>query len=317
MFKVRFLIFGLCAFLPVITLHEYERRSLASASIKGHATAQDVQIPAEVRSLRPNYPYSVIPGGVYSPAELRAAIQKDLLVRQHYAGFNFHSVQLVKLTTDQYQYASFRLKNRIFWTYKKLLIPKGEILVTDGTNYARTRCGNRLSDVPKGDTTIFQPSERLLSLPPFSPELLPQLPLAEVRPTPESLLLPFQAPRAALFFPTAAAPPPNVFVKWPPLEQSAVRGPRFSASVCHDSAPSKSSRKSRQCSCHFWSSTHDTARCPGSSRTRNAFALRPWAACLGSATAQDVSLDGDSQVVCYVGSTNSSTFTEYKADLPS
>jgi hypothetical protein len=220
MFKVRFLIFGLCAFLPVITLHEYERRSLASASIKGHATAQDVQIPAEVRSLRPNYPYSVIPGGVYSPAELRAAIQKDLLVRQHYAGFNFHSVQLVKLTTDQYQYASFRLKNRIFWTYKKLLIPKGEILVTDGTNYARTRCGNRLSDVPKGDTTIFQPAERLLSLPPFSPELLPQLPLAEVRPTPESLLLPFQAPRAALFFPTAAAPPLNVFVKWPPLEQS-------------------------------------------------------------------------------------------------
>jgi PEP-CTERM motif len=225
MFKVRFLIFGLCAFLPVITLHEYERRSLASASIKGHATAQGVQIPADVRSLRPNYPYSVIPEGVYSPAELRAAIQKDPLVRQHYADFNFHSVQLVKLTKDQYQYASFRLKNRIFWTYKKLLIPKGEILVTDGTNYARTRCGNRLSDVPKGDTTIFQPADRLLSLPPFSPELLPQLTPAEARSTPQSPLLPFQAPRAALFFPATAIPPLNAFANWPPLEQSPLAVP--------------------------------------------------------------------------------------------
>jgi hypothetical protein len=219
MFKLRFLIFGICAFVPVITLHEYERRSLASASIRGHSTAQEVQIPAEVRSLRPNYPYSVIPGGVYSPAELRAAIQKDPLVRQHYADFNLHSAQLVKLTKDQYQYASFRLRNRIFWTYKKLLIPKGEVLVTDGSNYARTRCGNRLSDVPKGDTTILQPADRLLSLPPFSHELLSQLPLAELRTTPGSLLLPFQAPRAALFFPTAATPPLNAFVKWPPLEQ--------------------------------------------------------------------------------------------------
>jgi hypothetical protein len=225
MFKVRFLIFGFCAFLPVIALHEYERHSLASASLNGHATTREVQIPAQVRSLRPNYPYSVIPGGVYSPAELRAAMQNDPLVREHYADFNLHSAQLVKLTNDQYQYASFRLRNRIFWTYKKLLIPKGEVLITDGTNYARTRCGNRLSDVPKGNTTMLQPADQLLSLPPFSPELLPQLSLAETRPMPEGPVLPFEVPRAALFLPTAVAPLLNASANWPSLQQAPLAVP--------------------------------------------------------------------------------------------
>jgi hypothetical protein len=225
MFKLRFLIFGLCAFLPVLALHEYERRSHASASIKGHVTAREARIPAEVRSLRPNYPYSVIPGGIYSPAELRAAIQKDPLIREHYADFNLNSAQLVKLTNDQYQYASFRLRNRIFWTYKKLLIPKGDVLITDGTNYARTRCGNRLSDVPKGNTTVLQPADRLLSLPPFSLELFPQLSLADLRPPPETPVLPFQAPRAALFLPTAIMPPLNASANWPPLQQVSLALP--------------------------------------------------------------------------------------------
>jgi PEP-CTERM motif len=117
------------------------------------------------------------------------------------------------------------LRNRIFWTYKKILIPKGEVLITDGTNYARTRCGNRLSDVPKGNTTILQPSDRLLSLPPFSPELLPQLGLAEVRPAPEASVLPFEAPRAGLFLPTAVTPPLNAFANWPPLQQTPLAVP--------------------------------------------------------------------------------------------
>src|SRR5690242_21911627 len=109
MFKPRLLIFGLCAFVPVIALHEYERRSLESHSIKRHVSTQGAVIPPVVRALRPNYPYSVVPGGVYSPDELRAATKKDSLVREHYSDFNVHSARLVKLTEDQYQYASFRL----------------------------------------------------------------------------------------------------------------------------------------------------------------------------------------------------------------
>lgn len=220
MFKWRYLIFALLAFLPVIALHEYERRSLRSDSLQAHVTAKGVAIPPAVRSLRPNYPYSVVPGGVYSPAELRAAIQRDPLVREHYVHFNLRSAQLVKLTDDQYQYASFRVGNRIFWTHKKLLIPKGEVLVTDGSNYARTRCGNRLSDLPNADTTLLQPPERLLSLPPFSLEQLPQL-IADAPPVPEVPAAMFDTTRLTPFLPTAVDPPLKTPMSWPPLEQSS------------------------------------------------------------------------------------------------
>src|SRR5205823_6610337 len=145
--------------------------------------------------LRPTYPYSVVPGGVYSLAELRAAIQKDALVREHYADFNLRSGQLIKLIDDRYEYASFRLGSRIFWTTKKLRIPKGEVLLTDGSNYARTRCGNRLSDLPNPNTTPLQPPERLLSLPPFSPELPSELTFAEAPPVPEIPAVAFETPR--------------------------------------------------------------------------------------------------------------------------
>jgi PEP-CTERM motif len=219
MFKLRLLIFGLCAFVPVIALHEYERRSLESHSIKRHVSTQGAVIPPVVRALRPNYPYSVVPGGVYSPDELRGATKKDSLVREHYSDFNVHSARLVKLTEDQYQYASFRLGNRIFWTRNKLRIPKGEVLVTDGNSYARTRCGNRLSDVPNGNTTSLQPPDRLLSLPPFSPELVPEISFAEPPSMPELLVVPLEPPQLALFLPLVPTIPLQTGANWPPVKQ--------------------------------------------------------------------------------------------------
>jgi hypothetical protein len=219
MFKLRFLIFGFCAFLPVIALHEYQRRSLTSHSIKANVTTQGAVIPPALRSLRPNYPYSVVPGGVYSTDELRAAIQKDSLVREHYSDFDLRSARLLKLTEDQYEYASFRLGNRIFWTRNKLRIPKGEVLVSDGNSYARTRCGNRLSDVPNSNTTSLQPPDHLLSLPPFSPELVPQLSFSDPPPTPDAPVLPLKPPQLGLFLPTAVAPPLQTAANWPPLQR--------------------------------------------------------------------------------------------------
>ena len=219
MFKLRLLIFGLCAFVPVIALHEYERRSLASHSIKAHVSTQGAVIPPVLRALRPNYPYSVVPGGVYSPDELRGATKKDSLVREHYSDFNTHAARLVKLTEDQYQYASFRLGNRIFWTRNKLRIPKGEVLVTDGNSYARTRCGNRLSDVPNSNTTLLQPPDRLLSLPPFSPALVPEIGFADPPRMPERPVLPLGTPQLALFIPVVPAPPLQRAANWPPLQQ--------------------------------------------------------------------------------------------------
>jgi PEP-CTERM motif len=235
MFKRRFLIFGLFAVMPVIALHLYVHRSHGSESIQKHSSKQGAVIPPAVRSLRPHYPYSVVPGGLYGPAELRAVTQKDALVRDHYADFNVNAAQLVKLTDDQYQYVSFRLGNKIFWTNKKLRIPKGEILLTDGNNYARTRCGNRLSAVPKGNTTPRQPAEALLSLPPFRPEELPQLSLAQPAP-----VLPFDGSQAPPFVPPALRRVDKGPESWAPLQvppgMVPIAAPPYAATPHHSVA---------------------------------------------------------------------------------
>lgn len=150
----------------VIRLFRPNESSFSPDSIQ--IIKEQARIPATVRSLRPVYPYSVIPGGVYAAGELKAAVQKDNAVRDHYAGFNTGQVQFVTLGCDCYRYVSFRQGNQIYWTRKKLRIPKGEVLFTDGVNYARTRCGNRLADQPDlGRISILEPPAEVLSPPPF------------------------------------------------------------------------------------------------------------------------------------------------------
>jgi hypothetical protein len=49
-------------------------------------------------------------------------------------------------------YVSYRKANRVYWTSKKHRVCKGEAILTDGKNMARTRCGNRLSVAPQQPT---------------------------------------------------------------------------------------------------------------------------------------------------------------------
>lgn len=144
-------------------------------------------MPAYIRSLRPNYPYSVIPGGAYTPAELRYINTKDDVVRAHYADFDLKSAHMVRLTADRYEYVSYRIKNRVYWTAKKLRIPEGEYLLTDGVHYARSRCGNRLSSEAPGQISSQEPVPALLSPPPFQPGSFSNIDLTPVpwaQPTP-------------------------------------------------------------------------------------------------------------------------------------
>jgi hypothetical protein len=147
--------------------------------LSGHTTAAKDRPAALVRSLRPNYPYSVIAGGVFSQRELSYAGNKDPVVRAHYADFNVKQAKLVQLTEDRFQYVSYRIKNQVYWTRKKLRIPKGELLWSDGLSYARARCGNRLSSDPVQPVSPKDPSEALLSMPPVQPDMLPKLSFVE------------------------------------------------------------------------------------------------------------------------------------------
>lgn len=204
----RFLMVAVCAVISAFSIHVIVRALRQTEAITHHALAPGAVVPAAERALRPNYPYSVIPGGAYSPAELRFTVQRDPLVSKHYSDFDVNSARLMVLTAERYQYASYRLKDHIFWTNHRLRIPKGEVLLTDGENFARTRCGNRLSNTPRAETTPLQPSDALLSLPPFRPELLAKGPIELASAPPlgelaqEHPVLPFESPRLAPYLPS-------------------------------------------------------------------------------------------------------------------
>jgi hypothetical protein len=171
--------------LSLLTPVAYRRWRLAGfsgASLAKSTLRSAERPPAYVRSLRPEYPYSVIPGGAYSPEELRQANVKDEVVRAHYADFNLKAAWVVKLTADRYEYASYRLRNQIYWTAKRLRIPQGESLLTDGVHFARARCGNRLSEEPRTEISAGEPPASLLSPPEFRPGLAADLQLGQGAP---------------------------------------------------------------------------------------------------------------------------------------
>ena len=109
---------------------------------------------------RPVYPYSVIPGGVETVKELRKAISNDLTVSQHYAGFRLAKARIIRLSDAREAYVAYRKDNQIYWTKRKLTLPAGETLITDGTQQARTRCGNRISYIPQTPVSAIDPPEK-------------------------------------------------------------------------------------------------------------------------------------------------------------
>jgi hypothetical protein len=196
----RFLVIAFCAFAAALSLTVGVRRFATFGSLAGHIIPAAPEISPLVRSLRPSYPYSVIAGGAYSAAELHYANQTDAVVRAHYATFNMKLAHTVQLTSDRFQYASYRMKDQIFWTRKKLRIRKGEYLLTDGVAFARTRCGNRLSETPQDPVSPQEPAAALLSMPPIRPEMLPALELAQAPPSGEVAEV---APRLAPVLPNS------------------------------------------------------------------------------------------------------------------
>jgi len=121
------------------------------------------------------YPYSIIPGGAHSQEELAANVRADDVVAAHYADFNVDKARVFRATETLYAHVSYRLKNKVYWTSKKLKIPAGETLITDGTCIARTRCGNRVSAEPQEPTSPDEPITEAFDVPQVAGLELPQL----------------------------------------------------------------------------------------------------------------------------------------------
>jgi hypothetical protein len=113
----------------------------------------------DARPVRRVYPYSVIPGGVYSKAELQAALDSDAVVTRHYASFRWASARPVELTVGRRAYVSYRTGDSIYWTRRPVRLAKGEMLLSDGESAVRARCGNRISQTPQQPTNPAEPSQ--------------------------------------------------------------------------------------------------------------------------------------------------------------
>ena len=111
------------------------------------------------------YPYSVIPGGVRSREELAAQISSDPVVADHYKNFNLAEARMVRAEEARMMYVSYRLRNKVYWTAKKVSIPEGEALVTDGKCEARARCGNQVSAAPQAPISEEEPIIESFDLP--------------------------------------------------------------------------------------------------------------------------------------------------------
>ena len=111
------------------------------------------------------YPYSVVPGGLKDASDLRYAALRDYVVRQHYAHFNFANARLLRATEAREVYLSYRIRNTVFWTRKKVRLHPGELLLTDGKITARARCGNQISDAAKPEVSDEEPAVDVLDQP--------------------------------------------------------------------------------------------------------------------------------------------------------
>jgi hypothetical protein len=125
-------------------------------------TAAQVEAQEKTRKTRRVYPYSIVPGGLADRRELARAVVIDKVVAEHYAAFETARATVKTVDKPRAVYVSYRKGDKVFWTAKKLQLAEGETLLSDGQNEIRTRCGNRISDVPQLPVEAKAPSEEEL-----------------------------------------------------------------------------------------------------------------------------------------------------------
>jgi len=127
--------------------------------------------PLAVRTERSRkvYPYSVIPGGIQSIADLKKAIAKDPIVSAQYAAFHLANARIIRLDRKRTMHVTYRLGNKVYWTKRELILAEGETLITDGSHTALTRCGNLIAEAIETPSSPSEPTPEELSTPIPSP----------------------------------------------------------------------------------------------------------------------------------------------------
>lgn len=199
---------------------------------------------------RPVYPYSVVAGGVQDAKELKWFAEHDPVVAAHYAGFDYEHARVVRLELAKTVYVSYRIGNHIYWTRHRINLHKGEKLITDGKMTARTRCANRVEELPKQAAAKTEPPVQQFEEPvragegtamqsppvPFESALLNRPAVPDVEPSApiSSLYNPFVGGNYPPFAPPPL-PPVGTCVPTPPKKQpgsaGVIRGSFDSSSI--------------------------------------------------------------------------------------
>ncbi|MFB3828324.1 MAG: hypothetical protein ACE15B_16265 [Bryobacteraceae bacterium] len=116
---------------------------------------------SEAARARPVYAHSVVPGGVYNAEEVESARRRDMVVSAHYAGIG-PRLSTVRLNSEMRAHVSYRIGKAVYWTRNRVRIRAGEVLLTDGGQWIRARCGNRVSIEPRQPTLTPEPAEQAL-----------------------------------------------------------------------------------------------------------------------------------------------------------
>jgi hypothetical protein len=134
--------------------NEPDRRSAEASRNRVLAVQEEALHSLDGRTV---YPYSVVPGGIKDAAELKWVADHDPVVALHYVGFDYARARIVRLLTAHTVYLSYRIGNKIYWTHRLIRLKAGETLLTDGKITARTRCANRVEEVPQQATSASEP----------------------------------------------------------------------------------------------------------------------------------------------------------------
>jgi hypothetical protein len=126
------------------------------------------------RTARTIYPYSIVPGGVYNAEEAKKAVANDPVVAEHYRDFALDLMHVERVTRPRSVYLSYRLGNQVYWTKRPVTLQPGELLLTDGKEAVRARCGNRVSDSARFPIAEREPAVEAFDQP--APIVVPEEP---------------------------------------------------------------------------------------------------------------------------------------------
>jgi hypothetical protein len=146
------------------SLNESEARGVSDLNSSADSLrAARETLPAQVGNRsqfdRPVFAYSIVPGGIASVAELESAMARDSVVFAQYAAFHLERARIIRLDQDRLAHVSYRVGDRIYWTNRELRLAKGETVITDGVQTARTRCGNFISENLEAPVSPSEPTE--------------------------------------------------------------------------------------------------------------------------------------------------------------